>query len=104
MADPVNHAADAIEGAGKSVVDTTKSVFNGAVRIAKPVLTVYGGLSAYSMLDGGVGALANVAAEGATRADMLQVPLEGLQEFSADVADAGSWLSQKTAEIAAPAP
>ncbi len=101
MTDPVGNVADKVEGAGKSVWNSVKGTAKGAFRIVAPVVTAYGALSAYSMLDGGVGALANLGAEGASRADMLKIPLEGFTEFTEDVAEVGQWLTGKSAELAA---
>jgi len=101
MTDPVGNVADTVENAGKGVWNSVKGTFNGAVRIVSPVLATYGALSAYSMLDGGVGALANLGAEGASRADMLKIPLEGFTELTEDVSKVGEWLTGKSTELAA---
>ena len=61
-ADPVGQMAHAANGAANGVIGTTKNVITGTWNYAvKPAATIYGALSAYSMLDGGVGALASTA-------------------------------------------
>ena len=101
MADPVGNVADTVENAGKGVLNSIKGTAKGAYKIVAPVVTAYGALSAYSMLDGGVGALANLGVEGASRTDMLKVPLEGFTEFTEDVSKIGQWLTGKSTELAA---
>lgn len=83
VADPVKDVASTATNAANSVMDTTKSVLSSTYKyVVRPAALTYGAFSAYSWLDGGVGALANIGAEGASRADMLKVPLEGFTEFT----------------------
>ncbi len=100
MTDPMGSAADTIENAGSGIKNTIKKTYNGVSRVVTPVITAYGFLSAYSLLDGGVGALASTGIEGASRMDMIKVPLEGFTELTEDISEIAQSLTGYGSELA----
>ncbi|MGH1403445.1 MAG: hypothetical protein ACRBDL_04315 [Alphaproteobacteria bacterium] len=100
-ADPVGNVANAATDTANGIIGTGKNIISGTFRyVVKPAATTYGILALYSGLDGGVSALANLGAEGASRMDMLKVPLEGLTELTEDAANIAESISSWGTEAA----